>query len=972
MSRLCSKEFQVRALTRNASSEAAQALVERGVEVVSADLAHKQSMLQAFSGAYGLFLMTEAGMDNPDEEIQLGKNAADAAKQAGIQHITKAEIKDYMQKLGLPLTTIYPGAFLENFFKYTVFMKQPDGTIFWSSNQSSDKKPWHSCRATGTAVQEALQDPDRCIGKTFAVKTEMVSAGKLSEMISQRIAENRRCRDVLFLLFFLGFWIGMVILAGFAWSKGNPKLLTHGVDQFGFVCGSKNTYNNATIDLTEQKYLYYLDPFALLNTSNLPWAASICVSACPGVADLCDVSSLPCRNNSQYRCPYYDLTPDIGSPTSTLSAETAGSDDTSYFSNLTSTTDTCAPSSVPARYSKYYSQFVTGSTASQRCGEYHQLTSQFPGAGPCYAVWAQTYPWFYRCVPTLPTQLAVDLYKEAGSYVSKAETQLTSLSSSLNNNEQRLRRYISDINRGKWIIIASGLGAGLVLSLIWMLVLRLFCGVMVWVTIWMANLCFIACTIFSYAKAGDVSTTSKLGHYIAEELPAGSAADPTAGDRKVWAIIAYVMTALTVLLFLFTLVMLRRIKIAVATLKVATQAIAHMPTLLLFPLVPFVLEVALVFWWVFVAAYLYSSGSIVTVYRSSSSTATYDPLDIAVALNFTTRAAAGGSPPPPSVSAPTAAVSVSSSTAAEVEECAYDPNCRYDLQWDKNMEYAFIYHFFGLLWTNQFIVGFGYVTVALAIAHYYWTRGNREVMPRFPVLHAIRTTLRYHLGSIALGSFIIAVIQFIRAMLEYVDRQMKAANPGNVVMIYLMACIKCFMWYVQKVMQFINRNAYIVVAVKGTGYCTSAGRAIKLIVNNALRLVAVNIMVDVVVWMGKIAVTAACGLLAFGLSDLTYYTDPVGHADTYLSSPLMPVLISVLVGYTISNLFLQVYEYAVNTILLSFCEDCEEHDGNAQFAPPLLIHALGQAQAHHDAEVAKANKGAVPLDTAPSSQFITS
>lgn len=43
---LLSKEFQVRALTRNASSEAAQALVQRGIEVVSADLAHKQSLLQ--------------------------------------------------------------------------------------------------------------------------------------------------------------------------------------------------------------------------------------------------------------------------------------------------------------------------------------------------------------------------------------------------------------------------------------------------------------------------------------------------------------------------------------------------------------------------------------------------------------------------------------------------------------------------------------------------------------------------------------------------------------------------------------------------------------------------------------------------------------------------------------------------------------------------------------------------------------
>lgn len=48
--------------------------------------------------------------------------------------------------------------------------------------------------------------------------------------------------------------------------------------------------------------------------------------------------------------------------------------------------------------------------------------------------------------------------------------------------------------------------------------------------------------------------------------------------------------------------------IANCPLQVATQAIAHMPSLLLFPLVPFLLEVALVFWWVYVAAYLYSSG----------------------------------------------------------------------------------------------------------------------------------------------------------------------------------------------------------------------------------------------------------------------------------------------------------------------------------------------------------------------------
>lgn len=50
------------------------------------------------------------------------------------------------------------------------------------------------------------------------------------------------------------------------------------------------------------------------------------------------------------------------------------------------------------RYQKYARQFITATTPSEQCGEFEQLTSQFPGAGPCYAVWAQTYPWFYRSV----------------------------------------------------------------------------------------------------------------------------------------------------------------------------------------------------------------------------------------------------------------------------------------------------------------------------------------------------------------------------------------------------------------------------------------------------------------------------------------------------------------------------------------------------------------------------------------------
>jgi hypothetical protein len=41
----------------------------------------------------------------------------------------------------------------------------------------------------------------------------------------------------------------------------------------------------------------------------------------------------------------------------------------------------------------------------------------------------------------------------------------------------------------------------------------------------------------------------------------------------------------------------------------------------------------------------------------------------------------------------------------------------------------------------------------------------------------------------------------------------------------------------------------------------------------------------------------------------------------------------------------QVYEMAIDTIMLSFCEDAESHGGHARHAPPLLLAAVGESRA---------------------------
>lgn len=102
------------------------------------------------------------------------------------------------------------------------------------------------------------------------------------------------------------------------------------------------------------------------------------------------------------------------------------------------------------------------------------------------------------------------------------------------------------------------------------------------------------------------------------------------------------------------------------------------------------------------------------------------------------------------------------------------------------------------------------------------------------------------------------------------------------------------------------RNAYIMAAVHGNGFCTSASLAVKTIVTNFLRIAAVDTVGDALVFLGKLSVMAGSGVIAMLMSTLVYYTDPVKYPNTFLSSPLLPVFLSLLVGFIVASVFFNV------------------------------------------------------------------
>src|SRR5206468_3271383 len=87
--------FKVRALTRDVNSDKAKALAALGAEVVTADVDDLESLKRAFAGAHGAYCVTFFWAHlSPEKELAEARAMAQAAKDAGVQHVIWSTLED--------------------------------------------------------------------------------------------------------------------------------------------------------------------------------------------------------------------------------------------------------------------------------------------------------------------------------------------------------------------------------------------------------------------------------------------------------------------------------------------------------------------------------------------------------------------------------------------------------------------------------------------------------------------------------------------------------------------------------------------------------------------------------------------------------------------------------------------------------------------------------------------------------------
>nr|XP_057947616.1 choline transporter-like protein 1 [Doryrhamphus excisus] len=229
--------------------------------------------------------------------------------------------------------------------------------------------------------------------------------------------------------------------------------------------------------------------------------------------------------------------------------------------------------------------------------------------------------------------------------------------------------------------------------------------------------------------------------------------------------------------------------------------------------------------------------------------------------------------------------------------------------------YLVWYHAVGLIWISEFILAFQQMSIAGAVVTYYFTR-DKSRLPSTPILSAMLRTLRYHLGTLAKGSFIITMVKIPRLILMYIHSKLKG-KENACARCMLKSCV-CCLWCLEKCLAYLNQNAYTATAINSTSFCTSARDAFTILVENALRVAAINTVGDFVLFLAKVLIVA-CTAFASVLA-LNYHRE--------YTVWVLPLLIICLFAYMVAHCFLSVFENVVDVLFLCFAVDAKYNNGS--------------------------------------------
>uniref|UniRef100_A0A8C9YG40 Choline transporter-like protein n=1 Tax=Sander lucioperca TaxID=283035 RepID=A0A8C9YG40_SANLU len=658
----------------------------------------------------------------------------------------------------------------------------------------------------------------------------------------------------------------ILILLRAAWSQGDPRKVIYPTDSRGQFCGQAGT------PLEKKPLLFYFNilkcasPLVLLEFQ-CP-TTQLCVEKCPDR----HLTLMKAKLGSNEDREYYQQYCKDGVNLTKLSPPEILKDEA--CSKLTSPSPTTPAVSVDLLFLSSPSSIVTR-----------------------------------RCLPALGTLKGgvVVVGNETtftdgkGSSINATDVLEASKKSNVVVEARQVAMRIFEDYTQSWHWILLGLVIAMLVSFIFIVLLRFLAGIMVWVMIVLVILvigygifhCYMEFASLKGEPGSDV-TIRDLGLQTDFSV--------YLQIRQTWLAFMIILAIVEVIIILLLIFLRKRIMIAIALIKEASRAVGHVMSSLFYPLVTFALLAVVIAYWAITAVFLSTSNEqVYKVFNNSEceySRETCDP------QTFNTSNASAQCP---------------------------DAECLFAFYGGETYYHKYLilfqfYNVFLFFWCANFVTALGQVTLSGAFASYYWAFKKPDDIPSYPIFSSLGRALRYHTGSLAFGSLILSIVQVIRVLLEYLDQKLKGAQ--NKFAKFMLSCMKCCFWCLEKCIKFLNRNAYIMIAIYGKSFCPSAHDAFFLLMRNIIRVAVLDKVTDFLLFLGKLLIVGIVGIFSFFF--FSGRIRAIEDAAPSLNYYWVPILTVVVGSYLIAHGFFSVYAMCVDTLFLCFCEDLERNDGSPE------------------------------------------
>ncbi|KAK9064247.1 hypothetical protein SSX86_015627 [Deinandra increscens subsp. villosa] len=517
--------------------------------------------------------------------------------------------------------------------------------------------------------------------------------------------------------------------------------------------------------------------------------------------------------------------------------------------------------------------------------------------GPCYPVLFPSVNVLWSCefMSRKSNASLQQWHQMGGQTVDDGMTLDKTVHKSINSQSSVLKRYVADIGKAWPVLIVCGGIIPLVLSLMWLAMIQRLVAAMTWITVALFDILIISVTMFFYLKAGWIGNDA-ISPIIGKHDPYYHI---SGRERAHLHFAATLMTIIMAVAILSSIAIARRIVMANSVLKVASKIIGEVKALIVFPIMPYALLAIFYMIWISATLYLFSSGEVIRD-RCNANCCAYD-----LQLKH-----------------------------VNCERC-----CGHTIHYTPHIGLAILFHIFGWYWVTQFVKAFSSTVIAGSVASHYWARGEvLQEISFLPIFSSVKRLVRYNIGSVAIGSLIVSFVESSNRLLKPLRRKLLVVDirTHNRAGKFLSVSSHYTLTFIEWIIKSVNHNAYIMIAITGESFFAASAMATELIKNNILRIGKVNVIGNVILFLGKLCVSLASALFAFLMLDTHAYKS----AHDKVSSPLIPVLVCWGLGFVVATLFFAVVEVTVDTIILSYCQDSEEHRGTTQYATPLLLQPL--------------------------------